>query len=168
MTQFYAQPFDISVTGFYFDSMEEYDTIYAQNLNEYGQKPEEYEIQIIDGESIDCKLFNALGVHQGNIHHFIEKIDEWDNHQKTNVIIAVNEVGYNFDFEGNEPDDFDIEIYEMDSLKELAEQFVEEGLFGEIPNNLQFYIDYEAIARDLAMDYGQARIDGTNIIYRCS
>jgi len=53
-------------------------------------------------------------------------------------------------------------------MRELAEQFVEEGLFGDIPENLQHYIDYEAIARDLAMDYGEAVIDGSNVVYRCS
>jgi hypothetical protein len=49
----------------------------------------------------------------------------------------------------------------------LAEQFVEEGLYGEIPKALQYYIDYEAIARDLGMDYSEIRIVGTNYIYRC-
>ncbi|PIR39915.1 MAG: antirestriction protein ArdA [Alphaproteobacteria bacterium CG11_big_fil_rev_8_21_14_0_20_39_49] len=166
MTQFYAQPYDISSTGFYFESMEEYDTLYSKNLNEYGEQPEEYEIQFIDGEEIDCKLFNALGVHQGNIHHFIEKIEEWEEHQKHALIIATGECGYNFDIDSGNPDDFDIELYELDSLKELAEQFIEEGLFGQIPDNIRFYLDTDAIARDLGMDYSETRIDGTNYIYR--
>lgn len=32
-------------------------------------------------------------------------------------------------------------------------EFVDEGLYGEIPKSLEFYIDYKAIARDLKMDY---------------
>jgi len=55
----------------------------------------------------------------------------------------------------------------MDSMKELAEQFVDDGLFGEIPTSIQFYIDYEAIARDLACDYSETTIDGQRYIYRC-
>jgi len=55
----------------------------------------------------------------------------------------------------------------VDSMRELAEQFVEEGLYGDIPDSLQFYIDYDAIARDLAVDYSETVIAGSCIIYRC-
>jgi len=34
-------------------------------------------------------------------------------------------------------------------------QFVEEGLFGETPESLENYIDYEKIARDLEVDYDE-------------
>ena len=45
--------------------------------------------------------------------------------------------------------------------------FVDEGLYGEIPDSLQFYIDYEAMARDLGMDYSETTISGVNYVYRC-
>ena len=51
--------------------------------------------------------------------------------------------------------------------RELAEQFVEEGLYGNIPESLQFYIDYEAIARDLSVEYSETVIAGSSVIYRC-
>jgi hypothetical protein len=47
--------------------------------------------------------------------------------------------------------------------KRIAVQFVDEGLFGNIPDHLQNYIDYDAMARDLSMD----DVAGTNLIYRC-
>ena len=65
-------------------------------------------------------------------------------------------------------DDFDLDIYHVDSLCDLAEQFVEEGLFGDIPERLSFYIDYAAIARYLSADYSEATIAGKRLIYRCS
>ena len=43
---------------------------------------------------------------------------------------------------------------------------MEDGLFGDIPERLAGYIDYDAIARDLAMDYGETTIAGTSLIYR--
>ena len=55
----------------------------------------------------------------------------------------------------------------MESLKELAEHFVEEGLYGDIPEVLQSYIDYDAIARDLGMDYSRITINDTVYVYRC-
>jgi antirestriction protein len=81
--------------------------------------------------------------------------------------IAVGQAGYNFDLGKENPDQFDVDLYELDSLKDLAMQFVEEGLFGEIPENIQNYLDYDAIARDLGMDYSEITLAGTNYIYRC-
>lgn len=52
-------------------------------------------------------------------------------------------------------------------MRELAEQFVDEGLFGDIPENIQSYLDYDAIARDLSMDYSETSICDTNLVYRC-
>lgn len=79
MTQLHAQPYDISATGFYFDSVEEYAQKSARNFNNFGAPVEEYEIQFIDGESIDAALFKALNVHQGNFPQFLEACDSWDD-----------------------------------------------------------------------------------------
>ncbi|MCL4678062.1 MAG: antirestriction protein ArdA [Alphaproteobacteria bacterium] len=167
MTTLHAQPYDTSANGFFFETSAEYNEKADKLLNSYGQPVEEFELQFIDGESIDADLFKALGVHQGNFAAYLEAVDDWSEDDKIKVIIAVGEAGYNFDLSKDTPDQFDIDLYELDSLKDLAEQFVEEGLYGEIPKALQYYIDYEAIARDLGMDYSEIRIDGTNYIYRC-
>ncbi len=42
--------------------------------------------------------------------------------------------------------------YSNTTLEDLAYEFVEEGLFGDIPESIRNYIDYEAIARDLGYD----------------
>ena len=167
MTQLYAQPYDISATGFYFDTLEEYEQKAAKNRNDYGQPVEEYELQFIDGEDIDCKLFAALGVNQATFGKYLEACDEWSEDEKRKVIVAVGESGYSFDFDKNSPDDFEVDIYEVDSLKELAEQFVDEGLYGEIPKAIANYLDYDAIARDLGFDYSEITIAGTRLVYRC-
>ena len=167
MTTLFAQPYDISATGFYFDSAEEYDSKSIALMNEYGEPVEEYKIQFIDGDGIDCQLFEALSISQCNLERFFKAVEEWDETQKINVIIAIGEVGYKFDISKDSPDDFDVSLYQLDSMRELAEQFVDEGLYGEIPKSLQFYIDYDAMARDLAMDYSEITIDGTRYIYRC-
>ncbi|MDE1153722.1 MAG: antirestriction protein ArdA [Micavibrio sp.] len=168
MTQLYAQPYDISATGFYFNTLEEYEQKAAKNRNDFGGIVEEYELQFIDGEDIDCKLFTALSVNQATFGKYLEACDEWSEDEKRKVIIAVGESGYSFDFDKNSPDDFEVDIYEVDSLKELAEQFVDEGLYGEIPKAIANYLDYDAIARDLGYDYSEITIAGTRLVYRCS
>lgn len=168
MTQLYAQPYDISATGFYFETLEEYQQKAASNRNQMGFLVEEYELQFIDGEDIDCKLFDALSVNQATFSKYLEACDDWSEDEKQKVIIAVGECGYSFDLASDTPDSLEVDIYELDSLKELAEQFVDEGLFGEIPASIANYLDYDAIARDLGMDYSETVIAGVRLVYRCS
>lgn len=108
-----------------------------------------------------------IGLNQANLVQFFSAVDDWDDTDKTRVILAVGECGYAFDAEIR-PSDFDLDIYEGVTMRELAEQFVEEGLFGDIPERLQFYIDYDAIARDLSVDYAETEIAGERVIYRCA
>ena len=49
---------------------------------------------------------------------------------------------------------------------QLAEQFVDEGMFGDIPDHLANYIDMDAIARDLDMDYTETEVAGQMVVYR--
>jgi len=168
MTQFHAQPYDLAATGFYFEDAETYSSKIKTIRNDYGQPVEEFEIQFIDGEHIDCDLAKAWGVNQANILKFMEIVDEWDDDQKTRFILAVVEGGYSFDPDTVDPDDFELDIYHLDTMKALAEQFVDEGLFGEIPEQLQYYIDLDAIARDLSMDYTETEVAGQRLIYRCA
>lgn len=51
----------------------------------------------------------------------------------------------------------------VESFADLAEQFIDEGCFGDIPDSLRDYIDYEAIGRDLSYDSYTKVADG--IIY---
>jgi hypothetical protein len=166
MTELYAQPYDISAKGFFFSSLESYNRKAAKLRNSYGQPVEEFEIQFIDGEEIDCALFSALGIHQGNIGPFFAAVETWEDDEKTRIIIAVGECDYSFDLETGSPDEFELDIYELDSLKDLAEQFVDDGLFGDIPDNIRHYLDMDAIARDLGMDYSETTVAGRRIVYR--
>lgn len=162
----YAQPYDTSARGFYFESLEDYREQAAKAVNSFGAPVEEFEIQFIDGDDIDCALASAIGLNQAHLAQFFNVVEAWDDEDKTRVILAVGECGYSFDA-NTQPDDFDLDIYEGITLRELAEQFVDDGLFGDIPERLQFYVNYDAIARDLGFDYTEATVAGTRLIYRC-
>lgn len=166
MPQLHAQPYDLDAIGFYFESFEEYASKAGKNCNAHGDPVEEYEIQFIDGDDIDCALAKAWDTNQANIGGYFTACDEWEDYQKKIFIIAVGEVGYQFDHETVFPDNFDIDIYHVESMTELAEQFVDEGFFGDIPDQLSGYIDMRAIARDLEFDYAETEIAGETLIYR--
>ncbi|MGD1925901.1 MAG: antirestriction protein ArdA [Paracoccaceae bacterium] len=162
-TILYAQPYDIEAIGFYFENAEDYAAKAVADLNGSGSLVEEYEIQFIDGEAIDATLVKTAGLHQGDILTFFEKIEKWDETDKEIIVIAIGECGYDFNWQNSEPGEFEIDIYEMQSLRDLAEHFVDEGLFGEIPEHLQCYIDLDAIARDMRMDYSEIEVAATRL-----
>lgn len=167
MTTYYAQPYDISATGFYFEDASSYLAKIETITNDYGDPVEEFEIQFIDGETIDVKLSNAIGLDQCTILKIMECIDDWSAEQKLKVIIAIGESGYSFDFKSSVPEDFDIDLYTDMTLRDLAYIFVDEGMFGDIPANIIAYLDFDLIARDLGHDYTETTIAGVNYVYRC-
>ncbi|MCT4555728.1 MAG: antirestriction protein ArdA [Pelagimonas sp.] len=79
----------------------------------------------------------------------------------------MGECGYSFDAQDC-PDSHGIDFYYVDSLRDLAERFVEDGVYGDISEPLQFYIDYDAIARDLACEYTETSIAGERLVYRAA
>ncbi|MGH1398404.1 MAG: antirestriction protein ArdA [Alphaproteobacteria bacterium] len=160
----HAQPYDITANGFYFSTADEYTEKAAALRNGFGDPVEEFEIQFIDGDDLDCALAKAIGLTQANIRDFLGCVEDWQDWQKTLVIIAIGECGYDFD-PSTDPESYDIVVYHVGSYRELAEQFVVEGYLGDIPEHLQHYIDYDAIARDLEIDYGDAVIAGDFLIF---
>ena len=130
MTTFYAQPYNISVTGFYFTSAQEFESKADKLRNRFGEPVEEFEIHFIDGEAIDFELARALGIHQVDVGAFIEAAEVWGEHEKRVLIIAAGECGYTVDLKDADPDSFDIDIYEGLTMRDLEIQFVDEGLFG--------------------------------------
>ncbi len=163
----HAQPYDIAASGFYFESTEQYQERAARARNDFGQRVEEFEIQFIDGEEIDCALAQAWGIHQGNFPAYLEAAEEWDEDRKRCYIIAVGECGYDHDSVADDPHFDAVDIYPVETLRELAEQFVDDGIYGPIPDALAYYIDYDAIARDLAMDFTAIEIAGERLVYAC-
>ena len=162
---FFAQPYDIDANGFYFSTMEDYTTAVKSCRNAYGQRVEEFELQFIDGHDLDGKLFNALGINQANLHLFLDRLENWSSDDKVTLIIAVGDGGYSFDLKNDDPSDIELTLYADVSLNDLALQFVDDGLYGEIPPSLMHYIDYDAIARDLSLDYVETTICGDRYVY---
>lgn len=119
MPQLFAQLYDLSATGFFFDSSDSY-YVKANTLrNDYGQRVEEFEIQFIDGDELDCALAAAIGLNQANFPRYFEYCEVWEDWQKTHIILAVGECGYPFDPD-QDPNDYDIDIYHVDSLRAFA------------------------------------------------
>ena len=164
----YAQPYDISAEGFYFSGTEEYDKQSANLKNQYGDPVEEFEIQFIDGDLIDCDLAKAWGLNQANVSQYFRVVEEWDKEDKIRFILAVGECGCGFDPDTVSLTDYDVDVYCLNSMHDLAIELVDDGYFGDMPENLCCYLDYDAIALDLVHEgYSKAIVAGERLIYRC-
>ena len=161
----YAQPYDLDAQGFYFTSFEDYETKYNKNCNVYGQFVEEYEIQFIDGSVINSALFDAVGSY--NLKAYYKVVNIWDDFEKVDLIISYKDNITSEPFnEDIEPNDLDIEVYYDMTFRELAQEFIDNGCLGDIPQHLENYIDVDKYAYDLKMDYNEFSLGNTTLIYR--
>lgn len=167
----HATPYNTAYCGFYFSSLEEYQNNYDiehKKALKNGDSLEEYEIQCIDSNcSLEQELFNAMQVNQATLKLYFEALEL--EHYEMMQLVAMLHFGYTIEYENGEfilPDYSDVTIYENMTYSDLAEEFVEEGLFGEITEHLKNYIDYDAIADDLAYDYTEMELDNKNCIVR--
>jgi len=168
MTTFYAQPYNASAEGFFFKTAEQFAEKSQGLTDPFGQPVEEFEIQFIDGGQLACELFEAWKPGQAEVGAFLDACENLSGEAFLTAIIAVRDLGYRPADVLDDPDTLPITLYRVDSLKELAAEFVDEGLFGDIPERLQSYLDFERIARDLSFDgYTETIVAGERLVYRC-
>jgi len=142
MTEFYAQPYSTEHTGFYFDSIETFDEN-MEKLNDKGC--EEVEIQFIDGDAHQSSLFKAAGIHQGNISLWFDELEDLTSDDATRLCFLLDYLDLD-----DALSRFDEVCLHYGSAEDYAQEIIEETT--EIPENLQYYIDYEAIARDMKIN----------------
>ena len=101
------------------------------------------------------------------------QIDEYDNPYKLRALAEQTKDWSEFQIaglfylieDGNSIEDAmkrvdDLIVYQATDYEALAEQFVDDGLYGEIPESLQYYIDYAKIGNDLSFDYSETEYNG--------
>jgi len=143
MTEFYAQPYSIEHTGFYFDSPEKFEAG-MEKLNKKGC--EEVEIQFIDGEDHLVRLADAAHIHQGNVDTWYEDLDDLDETEATQIFFLLD-LGYSLSDALDRYED----VYLFNGkASDYAYDLIDETT--EVPENLRYYIDYEAIARDMKIN----------------
>ena len=138
MSTLYANPFDTSASGFYFDSVESYEAMYAARL-----PVEEYEIDFIDGdEDGDSELFRALGIGQATIAVWFDGVADLERWERAALYWLADRY--------TDPADALAKVEDCPLFEGSAEDCVADyhEQAGEIPASLWPYIDFEAMARD--------------------
>lgn len=145
---YYAQPYNLDATGFYFSTLEEYEEKVNQCRDSFGLAVEEFELMFIDGSDEEAQLFKACSVNQANLGQFLEIIEDVPAYQLPALFYLCDVHGYNMEEAMDKIDD--VTIY-TGELKDAAEELFDECYAHEIPDHLKHYIDYDAFARDCEM-----------------
>jgi len=142
MTELHAQPYSIEHTGFYFDSIETFESG-MEKLNQKGC--EEVEIQFIDGDDHHPGLFQAANIHQGNISLWFDELEDIASDDAIRVCFLLDFM--NLDEALNR---FDEVCLHYGTAEDYAQEIIEETT--EIPDNIQYYINYRAMAEDMKIN----------------
>ncbi len=143
MTEFYAQPYSIEHTGFYFGSIETYERGMEQ-LNKKGC--EEVEIQFINGEDHLAGLARAANLGQGDMELWFEELDDLDEIEVTQITFLLD-CGFSL---LDALDRYENVCLHHGTASDYAYDLINETT--EIPETLRYYIDYDAIARDMEIN----------------
>lgn len=163
MNTFYAQPFSLDATGFYFDSVESY-TTQSENLKDsFGNPVEEFEIQFIDGD--DAQLFAACGIDQGNLRQWFETIKDLADHKKTSLFYLCDCLGYALAVGLEKIGDV---CLTESRLQNAAEELFDEIYLSEVPESVRAYIDYEKFARDSELGGDMTEFEFNSATWTCT
>lgn len=163
MTTLHATPYNIDAVGFYFESLEEYQTKSENHLDRFGNLVEEFEIQFIDGD--DAELFEACGINQANLNVWFDDIEFLQDFEKASLYYLLGVACYDLDQAMEKMNDTC--IYQGELLEAATELFDECYLYT-LPENLRYYIDYEKFARDCELGGDMCEFEYANITYTCT
>ena len=160
MAKFYANPYDSSARGFYFESPEAFDA------GVRASRVEEFEIDFVDGDATETALAEAVTPSQADIEAWYALLDEVESDN----LLLLQIVGFAAcshgldgvsDFEANRRYIEQVSI-EEGTREELAVRFVEEGL---ISLTEWDYFDIESFVRDLRIDgYSSEYLDPDKMV----
>ncbi len=160
--QYFANPFNTSVSGFYFTDYADY-LEQADNLkDDFGMPVEEFELEYIDGDN--AELFNLLEVNQATLKLWFDSMEALAGADLVRAIYLADYLNVSMADILDQLDD--IMLFEGDA-RSYAENYIEDtGLLDEMPENLRYYFDTEAFARDMLLsgDINEVEIQGTTYI----
>ena len=163
MTTLHATPYNLDATGFYFDSLDDYQVKSENHLDRFDNLVEEFEIQFIDGD--DAELFEACGISQTNLNIWFDEIEFLQDYEKASLYYLVGVAGCNLEqalTKIEEPS-----IYRGELLEAAIELF-DECYLHTIPDNIKYYIDYEKFARDCELGGDMCEFEYANTTYTCT
>lgn len=157
---YFAQPYSIEATGFYFTTLEEYQAKAAKAVDRFGMPVEEFEIQYIDGDV--SKLFTAVGVNQANLADWFDLLDKLDGDEDQYAIAC------HLANDGCSMDDLPLRWDDYSLYHGTAEDYARDmvEVCYDLPTNLEYYLDYGRLGRDMVLEGSLIELDHSRLLVR--
>ena len=157
MTTLYANPYDITYTGFYFDSIDQLN----QKLSQANY--EEVEIDYIDGDN--PRLFQAANIHQGNVDSWFSELDIFAD--VDNEALSIRYLLDLMDLEDAINRHDEVILYNG-NLADYAFELVEDVYpLDQLPDLIRCHIDYDSIARDMELNSEVTEVSRNTWVVNC-
>ena len=121
-----------------------------KEIHEDNDLGDDLEVYCADWEDDDleiCREHSDLEELRETYEKYAE-LDDWER-DIISYLTSVHSCDFNEAYEKKD----DVIYYDYASFSDLAYDFVEKGLYGEVPDCIKYYLDYEHIGRDLEYDY---------------
>jgi hypothetical protein len=157
--QLYANPYDTSARGFYFDSMEDYEAKYEKNL-----PVEEYEIDFIDGTKEQAAIFNAAKINQANLAEWFEVMDSIEDFRLPALFFLMTYHGEDFSEAVSKAEELS---FSEGDAKAYAEQLVDDqgGLEHLDRQTLENHFDWDSYVTELETGGGITEFEFAGTTY---
>ena len=142
MTTLYANPYCSDYSGFYFDTIDQFNQKMSQTAFE------ETEIDFIDGDN--PKLFNASNIHQGNLNIWFEELDQFsdEDDEALSIMFLVDFMDLDEAIQRHN----EVILYKG-SIEDYVTELIEEIYpVDQLPEIIRYHIDYSGIARDMELN----------------
>ena len=158
--ELHAQPYDTSASGFYFSTLEEYETKF-----ELSQPVEEYELQFINGDDDQCQFAGMFPANSCDLEEWLDYLDQFeglDDSEQVALFYLAEILNYSIDDCFNKYND--IMLSEGTALDAAYEHIEQCYNLDEMLGSLKGYFDYESYANDMerSSEYYEFRYNGTS------
>jgi hypothetical protein len=142
---YYANPYSLQHSGYYFTSLEEFEAG-MDRLRMQGA--EEVEIDYTDGDNY--QLFAAAAVGQVNVGEWFALLDDVEDWQKPALFYLMDNLGETMSEALEHMDD--VTVFQGTALDYAYELTEDTGMLDALPEQLRYYFDYAAFARDMTLN----------------
>lgn len=152
-TTLYANPYNLGAAGFYFTDAVDFMGKAAKLRDRFGDPVEKFELEYIDGDH--GELFRACDIGQANLELW-EEIEELDDWQKPALFYCLDIIGMTTgEAMKKSVGCYAFEDYTVNqgTAKDYADEYIDSaGMLDQMPENLRYYFNMDAFARDLVLN----------------